>query len=793
MASSTENPVKVDLTTCSICFETFKTPKYFPCLHSFCEGCIKTYITTTFVQTKGGVNCPVCRMYVLKPEDISIDDWSSKLPTNHILVSLIDTNELKSGQKLCAACSRENESESATSWCINCGEALCKSCERYHRRNKFLSNHKVVDIENYGTTELPYNHKDIQCTEHPDKNVEAYCSDHSAICCMTCVMLKHRKCDNVGSIQDAAEEMKKSKEVKSFKDDLMELKKTLDALVECTMDNLQNFDKDIKKMKLDSKSGQKLCIPCSRENETESASSWCINCGEALCKLCERYHRKQKSSITHKLIDIGNYETTDLKCNYVDIPCTEHPDKIVEAYCRDHSAICCMTCAFLKHRNCKNVGSIHDVAEEMKTSREVENFSDVLQDVQNTLDAMLQYTSGNLQEFDKDIEKMKVDVDTLFTKLSNHLSQLKSDILSEISKLEKEVRPAIEDKHDEIKCKISTIENDLALFQTNMKYAPPAQFLQAMEKLMEQRSILEQFVNEESQKLKEIRVTFDASEKLLEIEKDIKAFGEVNIRRTSRTDMLRSTDKQVDMSSVVPTLSSDIYTQYAVTGISVLENGLVLLSTYGSQTIELRDHQCSSVLSSSLLPGHPWGIKMTSDTEGAVAIERRGLIIFNIQNNQITKIKEIRTNVNRDFVYHQGKYYIGCDKNIAVYDSNHHKVRDISVDNNVGYMAVRDGTFLCYTVWGGRELYCITMDGTPVFTYTHDKLRYTSDVTVDHAGYIYVCGYRSKNVHQRSHDGKLQRIIFNNLSLGPNCVSFNKHGDKAVIGCDGKVLSYDIK
>ncbi|KAK3083151.1 hypothetical protein FSP39_015167 [Pinctada imbricata] len=481
MASSTDYSAKLDLTTCSICLETFKTPKYFPCLHSFCEGCIKTYITTTFVQTKGGVNCPVCRMYVSKPEDIGIEEWSSKLPTNHILVSLIDMNESKLGEKLCMACARENETESASSWCINCAEALCKSCERYHRRNKSSTNHKLIDIENYGTTELPLQQADIPCTEHPDEKLKAYCSDHSAICCMTCVMLKHRKCDNVGSIQDAAEELKKS--------------------------------------------------------------------------------------------------------------------------------------------------------------REVESFPDALNKITNSLVTMVHYTAENLQNLDKDIEKMKIDVDILFTKLSDHLSKLKSDIMSEISKIEKEVRPKIEDKHDEIKCKISTIENDLALFQTNMKYAPPAQFLQAMEKLKEQRSILEQFVNEEDRQLKEIRVTFDANEKLLEIEKDIKVFGEVNIRRSSRTGMLRSTDRQVDMGSVVPTLSSEVNIKDDVTGISVLENGLVLLSKYNNNTIELRDHQCSSVLSSLSLPGYTWGIKMTSDTEGAVTVEGHGLIIFNIQNNQITKDK----------------------------------------------------------------------------------------------------------------------------------------------------------
>ncbi|KAK3082517.1 hypothetical protein FSP39_010772 [Pinctada imbricata] len=215
------------------------------------------------------------------------------------------------------------------------------------------------------------------------------------------------------------------------------------------------------------------------ENETESAFSWCINCAELLCKACDRSHRRNKYTNTHNLVDLSNPQPAEIKLHEADIQCTEHPDKNVEAYCRDHSEICCMTCAFLKHRNCKNVGSIQDAAQEMKKSKDVETFADSLNEFKNSLDTMLQYTTKNLQDFDKDIEEMKSDVETLFTKLSNHLSQLKAHIMSEISKIEKEVRPEIEDKHEEIKCKISTIENDLALFQTNMKYAPPAQFLQA--------------------------------------------------------------------------------------------------------------------------------------------------------------------------------------------------------------------------------------------------------------------------------------------------------------------------
>ena len=52
MATSTNVDKAVDdLLTCTICLETLKVPKYLPCLHTFCETCIHTYITSS---EKGG-------------------------------------------------------------------------------------------------------------------------------------------------------------------------------------------------------------------------------------------------------------------------------------------------------------------------------------------------------------------------------------------------------------------------------------------------------------------------------------------------------------------------------------------------------------------------------------------------------------------------------------------------------------------------------------------------------------------------------------------------------------------
>ncbi|KAK3082542.1 hypothetical protein FSP39_010116 [Pinctada imbricata] len=541
----------------------------------------------------------------------------------------------------------------------------------------------------------------------------------------------------------------------------------------------------------ETKSGQKLCTACERDNETESACSWCVNCSEALCNTCGRYHRKTKATKSHKLVSIDDHETNDIPLKFADVFCTEHPEKRIKAYCNDHSAVCCMTCVMLKHRKCDNVGSIEDAAEEMKQSDEVKEFEDKLKDFKTSLEAFVQNRIDNLQNFDADIERIKLPVDTLFKELSEHLEKLKTNIRLEIAKVEKEIKPEIEDERDEMKSKVVAVDNGVALFQTNMKHAPPAQFIKAIEKLSEQKKVLKNYLRDQSQKIKEIKVTFNTNEKVLEMKNVIQDFGRLDVKR-SDTDVI--SHPTVDMRSVEPILSSEVEIGFDVEGIVLLKNRNILLSC--TKTIELRDPECRRVLSSLSLPNYPHGLKMISDIEGAVAVGGYGLILFKVQNNQIHKVSEIQADVNYDFVYDKGRYYIGCDNNICIYtrnNENYSMISEISVNNEVGFMALRDDSTLCYTVYEGNSLYCVRMDGTPVFTYSSKDLLCTVGVSVDRTGFIYVCGYKSRNVHQLSQDGKLQRIIFNNLIAGPNCITFNARGDEVVIGCYKKVLLFSLK
>ncbi|CAG5132991.1 unnamed protein product [Candidula unifasciata] len=74
--------------TCSICFNSFIRPKALPCLHTFCEGCLRDYIVSRGYESSGNFPCPVCRTDITMPAS-----GVGGFPDNYLMTSLSDTIE----------------------------------------------------------------------------------------------------------------------------------------------------------------------------------------------------------------------------------------------------------------------------------------------------------------------------------------------------------------------------------------------------------------------------------------------------------------------------------------------------------------------------------------------------------------------------------------------------------------------------------------------------------------------------------------------------------------------------
>ncbi|KAJ8314105.1 hypothetical protein KUTeg_008666 [Tegillarca granosa] len=112
-----------ELLSCPICFELYKLPRTLPCLHSFCEPCLSSYIASSFIsQGKEpiGFNCPVCRTLTNPPktsEDPST--WVNYYHINEGLQSQCEEKKrLAAERKSCDIC--EGGKNDAEFWCREC-------------------------------------------------------------------------------------------------------------------------------------------------------------------------------------------------------------------------------------------------------------------------------------------------------------------------------------------------------------------------------------------------------------------------------------------------------------------------------------------------------------------------------------------------------------------------------------------------------------------------------------------------------------------------------------------------
>ncbi|XP_022333201.2 uncharacterized protein LOC111130422 [Crassostrea virginica] len=188
---------------CSICLEQYKLPVILPCSHSFCQTCLASHIKSSCVNLDPplGFPCPLCRVFIPAPGKIgqySTDEWVTKFPENKLLVSIINDN------LICKPCEEDGEEEKANSWCLDCSEALCERCEKYHTKPKPCRHHVIVSLTDRSGT---YKKSQMleSCEIHDGRKLELFCKKHLQPCCSVCVAKEHNNCNSLCQIEDVDE------------------------------------------------------------------------------------------------------------------------------------------------------------------------------------------------------------------------------------------------------------------------------------------------------------------------------------------------------------------------------------------------------------------------------------------------------------------------------------------------------------------------------------------------------------------------------------------------------------
>ena len=138
-------------------------------------------------------------------------DTEDQLETENTFENEINSKgKLKENKEIrqCDPCHFDNVKESANSFCVVCLEYLCRGCSRDHRKSKATRNHKVLSDK-----EMPDDPKMfklmkslVSCPDHPEMEVSIKCKTHEKLICTKCLVVSHRKCDEVIEISNQTAE-----------------------------------------------------------------------------------------------------------------------------------------------------------------------------------------------------------------------------------------------------------------------------------------------------------------------------------------------------------------------------------------------------------------------------------------------------------------------------------------------------------------------------------------------------------------------------------------------------------
>ncbi|XP_033745025.1 E3 ubiquitin-protein ligase TRIM68-like [Pecten maximus] len=230
---------------CPICLEQLRHPKSLPCLHSFCEECLGSYITKELSgKMASSFSCPVCRK-VTEPMNPSEDkeSWAGQFPTNNLAVEMIRHLQNMNTLITCKPCEKKgNTNVPAKFWCHQIKSYFCATCK--------IDHHDLIHEECEPENITEWNKSDTirrqtsaaGCGKHKEK-LEYYCEDHQILGCNKCIIVDHRKCEVVTSVDDFRDKLTPSK-FDNLLDDLRKSTDAMETLINDVAEQLQSMTND---------------------------------------------------------------------------------------------------------------------------------------------------------------------------------------------------------------------------------------------------------------------------------------------------------------------------------------------------------------------------------------------------------------------------------------------------------------------------------------------------------------------------------------------------------------------
>ena len=141
--SEVADGISDEFITCPVCTNAYSTPKVLPCMHSFCEECLKDCLNESDIGPGQSFLCPICKYQCVNPKR-----GVGAFPSNVFIETLFEFANRKASpakakeppKPICEGC---EDDIYAIKKCVECDDWLCPECVRMHGKVREMGiNHR---------------------------------------------------------------------------------------------------------------------------------------------------------------------------------------------------------------------------------------------------------------------------------------------------------------------------------------------------------------------------------------------------------------------------------------------------------------------------------------------------------------------------------------------------------------------------------------------------------------------------------------------------------------------------
>lgn len=140
----------------------------------------------------------------------------------------------------CDICGSRGFDKEAMVWCSECDDLLCSLCDEHHSISKASKNHKTLSIDDYRNIPAFLMSVKTKCDVH-DSEFEFYCTVHDDLCCVQCMQMTHKVCNDIKPLNEIVKNIKTSALVESLEITIKEIANGIKLLITKSRESIESL------------------------------------------------------------------------------------------------------------------------------------------------------------------------------------------------------------------------------------------------------------------------------------------------------------------------------------------------------------------------------------------------------------------------------------------------------------------------------------------------------------------------------------------------------------------------